>query len=96
MAAILIFEVDISELFLKKSILFSINSIKVRFFANILIFRGEILEIFSNFFLIIFYLYITLESEDFLFCFVNVGVGVDVGCGLFLSLNHLKIICYLL
>ena len=44
MAAILIFapsEDDISVLFLKNSILFFINSIKVKFFANILIFRGD-------------------------------------------------------
>merc|ERR1711888_376986 len=52
MAAILIFapsKDDISERFLKNYIFFSIPSIKVRFFANILIFRGDFFLFFRNF-----------------------------------------------
>merc|ERR1712239_84940 len=52
MAAILIFapsEDDISERFLKNYIFFSRPPIKVRFFANILIFRGDLVLFFRNF-----------------------------------------------
>merc|ERR1712030_185712 len=53
MAAILIFapsEDDISKRFLKNDIFFSIPSVKVRFFANILFFRGDLVLFFRIFF----------------------------------------------
>merc|ERR1711888_58178 len=60
MAAILIFapsEDDISERFLKNYIFFSRPSIKVRFFANILIFKGEFFFFFFFFFLFFFFFF---------------------------------------